>query len=87
MVLKTSRGGYDGRGVAVAESAAQAAEALASPLAGGAQWLAEEHIDFVQVLCAGGTVPARQAVAYPVVRTLQAGGICSARRRRRPVCS
>ncbi|MBK9738023.1 MAG: 5-(carboxyamino)imidazole ribonucleotide synthase [Actinobacteria bacterium] len=78
VVLKTSRGGYDGRGVWVVESAAQAAEVLASPLAGGAQWLAEEHIDFVQELSAQvARSPHGQAVAYPVVRTLQAGGICS----------
>ena len=52
LVLKTSRGGYDGRGVWVVESSAQAAEVLAVPLAAGAQWLAEERIDFVQELSA-----------------------------------
>ncbi len=78
IVLKTSRGGYDGRGVWVVESSAQAAEVLAVPLAAGAQWLAEERIDFVQELSAQvARSPHGQAVAYPVVRTVQANGICS----------
>ncbi len=78
IVLKTSRGGYDGRGVWVVESAARAADVLAVPLAPGAQWLAEERIDFVQELSAQvARSPHGQAVAYPVVRTVQANGICS----------
>lgn len=78
VVLKTSRGGYDGRGVWVVGSAAQAADVLAVPLAAGAQWLAEERIDFVQELSAQvARSPHGQAVAYPVVRTVQANGICS----------
>ena len=78
VVLKTSRGGYDGRGVWVVESAAEAADVLAVPLAPGAQWLAEERIDFVQELSAQvARSPHGQAVAYPVVRTVQADGICS----------
>ena len=78
LVLKTSRGGYDGRGVWVVESSAQAAEVLAVPLAAGAQWLAEERIDFVQELSAQvARSPHGQAVAYPVVRTVQANGICA----------
>ena len=78
VVLKTSRGGYDGRGVWVVESVQQAADVLAVPLAPGAQWLAEERIDFVQELSAQvARSPHGQAVAYPVVRTLQADGICS----------
>lgn len=78
VVLKTSRGGYDGRGVWVVESSAQAAEVLAVPLAAGSQWLAEERIDFVQELSAQvARSPHGQAVAYPVVRTVQANGICS----------
>ncbi len=78
VVLKTSRGGYDGRGVWVVESALRAAEVLAVPLAPGSRWLAEERIDFVQELSAQvARSPHGQAVAYPVVRTLQADGICS----------
>ncbi len=78
VVLKTSRGGYDGRGVWVVQSAAEAADVLATTLAPGAQWLAEERIDFVQELSAQvARSPHGQAVAYPVVRTLQSNGICA----------
>lgn len=78
VVLKTSRGGYDGRGVWVIKSAKQAAEVLAIPLAAGAQWLAEEHIDFTQELAAQvARSPHGQAVAYPIARTTQINGICA----------
>ena len=78
VVLKTSRGGYDGRGVWVIKSAEQAAEVLAIPLAAGAQWLAEEHIDFAQELAAQvARSPHGQAVAYPIARTTQINGICA----------
>ncbi len=78
IVLKTSRGGYDGKGVWVVESLARAAEVLATPLPPGAEWLAEEHIDFVQELSAQvARSPHGQAVAYPVVRTVQRNGICA----------
>ncbi len=78
LVLKTSRGGYDGRGVWTVDSAEQAADVLSVPLAPGSQWLAEERIDFVQELSAQvARSPLGQAVAYPVVRTVQKGGICA----------
>jgi 5-(carboxyamino)imidazole ribonucleotide synthase len=78
LVLKTSRGGYDGRGVWVVASVAEAADVLSVPLADGAQWLAEERIDFVQELSAQvARSPHGQAVAYPVVRTVQRDGICA----------
>lgn len=77
-VLKTSRGGYDGKGVWIVEDEARAAEVLAIPLPPGAQWLAEERIEFVQELSAQvARSPHGQAVAYPVVRTVQANGICA----------
>ena len=78
VVLKTSRGGYDGRGVWVVEDLVQAGEVLSVPLGAGAQWLAEERIDFVQELSAQvARSPHGQAVAYPVVRTVQKNGICA----------
>jgi 5-(carboxyamino)imidazole ribonucleotide synthase len=78
LVLKTSRGGYDGRGVWIVDDLARAGEVLAVPLAPGAQWLAEERIDFVQELSAQvARSPHGQAVAYPVVRTVQKEGICA----------
>jgi len=78
VVLKTSRGGYDGRGVWVVDGRDQAAEVLARPLGPGAVWLVEERIDFVQELSAQvARSPGGQAVAYPVVRTVQRDGICA----------
>jgi 5-(carboxyamino)imidazole ribonucleotide synthase len=78
VVLKTSRGGYDGRGVWVLETPAEVAPVLEVALAAGAQWLVEERIDFVQELSAQvARSPHGQAVAYPVVRTVQANGICA----------
>jgi 5-(carboxyamino)imidazole ribonucleotide synthase len=79
LVLKTSRGGYDGRGVWVVGSFDEAAQLLGSTtLAPGARWLAEEKVDFVQELSAQvARSPHGQAVAYPVVRTVQTGGICT----------
>ena len=78
VVLKTSRGGYDGRGVWTVDNVARAGEVLAVPLGPGAQWLAEERIDFVQELSAQvARSPHGQAVAYPVVRTVQSNGICA----------
>jgi 5-(carboxyamino)imidazole ribonucleotide synthase len=78
VVLKTSRGGYDGKGVWVVDDLARAAEVLAVPLGPGAAWLAEERIAFVQELSAQvARSPHGQAVAYPVVRTVQKDGICA----------
>jgi len=78
VVLKTSRGGYDGRGVWVVADADEADAVLAQPLGAGARWLAEERIDFVQELSAQvARSPSGQAVAYPVVRTVQRDGICA----------
>ncbi|MBB4705922.1 5-(carboxyamino)imidazole ribonucleotide synthase [Sphaerisporangium siamense] len=73
VVLKAARGGYDGRGVWVCESAADAAEVLAS----GTELIAEAFVPFereVAVLVARS--PHGQGVSYPVVETVQRDGIC-----------
>ena len=79
VVLKTSRGGYDGRGVWIVDDLEAAHDLMTSTtLAGGARWLAEERVDFVQELSAQvARSPHGQAVAYPVVRTVQTNGICT----------
>jgi 5-(carboxyamino)imidazole ribonucleotide synthase len=79
LVLKTSRGGYDGRGVWMVDSFDEGAALIASTtLNPGARWLAEEKVDFVQELSAQvARSPHGQAVAYPVVRTVQTNGICT----------
>jgi len=79
LILKVSRGGYDGRGVWLVDDAADARRVMAeTPLAPGARWLAEERVPFTRELAAQvARSPHGQAVAYPVVRTVQVDGMCS----------
>lgn len=79
VVLKVSRGGYDGRGVWVVDSVDDAETVLATTvLADGARWLVEEFVAFTRELAAQvARSPQGQAVAYPVVRTVQRNGICT----------
>ncbi|RKN37430.1 5-(carboxyamino)imidazole ribonucleotide synthase [Streptomyces hoynatensis] len=73
VVLKTVRGGYDGKGVWVVGSAAEAAE----PFKAGVPVLAEEKVDFARELAANVVrSPHGQAVAYPVVESVQVAGVC-----------
>ena len=76
-VLKTTRGGYDGKGVWVVRSAADAEEAFSVAASAGVQILAEELVDFRRELSAiVARSPSGQAAAYPVVQTTQLDGIC-----------
>lgn len=73
LVLKTPRGGYDGRGVRVIADAPAATDWFAH----GEPLLAEERVPFrreLAVLVARS--PHGQAAAYPVVETVQVDGIC-----------
>lgn len=73
VVLKTVRGGYDGKGVWVVRSSKEAAE----PFRAGVPVLAEEKVDFVRELAANIVrSPHGQAVAYPVVESVQVDGVC-----------
>ncbi|MFB7335455.1 5-(carboxyamino)imidazole ribonucleotide synthase [Streptomyces adustus] len=73
VVLKTVRGGYDGKGVWVVDSVEEAAE----PFRAGVPVLAEEKVDFVRELAANVVrSPHGQAVAYPVVESRQVNGVC-----------
>ena len=77
VVLKTTRGGYDGKGVWVVGSAAGAAEAFATAEATGVRILAEERVDFRRELSAlVARSPSGQVAAYPVVESVQRDGIC-----------
>lgn len=89
VIAKTSRGGYDGKGVWKVDSPEQAAEpfdAIASDATTvdggtisreGVVIVAEEFVDFQRELsvltCRS---PQGQAVAYPVTETVQKDGIC-----------
>ena len=76
-VLKTTRGGYDGKGVWVVRSAADAAEPFEVAERTGVRILAEELVDFTRELSAiVARSPSGQAAAYPVVQTTQLDGIC-----------
>ncbi|MHC0433123.1 5-(carboxyamino)imidazole ribonucleotide synthase [Streptomyces sp. O3] len=73
VILKTVRGGYDGKGVWFVRSAEDAAE----PFRAGVPVLAEEKVDFVRELAANVVrSPHGQAVAYPVVESRQVDGVC-----------
>jgi 5-(carboxyamino)imidazole ribonucleotide synthase len=75
-VLKTTRGGYDGRGVAVVDAGTAAARTQAW-LEAGATLLVEELVPFTRELSAlVARSPSGQAVAYPVVESVQVEGIC-----------
>ena len=78
LVLKTSRGGYDGKGVWKVDSLDEVRMVLAHPLPPGAQWLVEQFIPFTRELSAQvARSPHGQAVTYPVVQTTQTNGICT----------
>jgi 5-(carboxyamino)imidazole ribonucleotide synthase len=73
LVLKAVSGGYDGKGVWVCESAAEAADVLAH----GIDLIAEEYVAFDRELAVlAARSPHRQGAVYPVVQTVQRDGIC-----------
>ncbi|MCW2566389.1 MAG: phosphoribosylaminoimidazole carboxylase [Mycobacterium sp.] len=73
VVLKATRGGYDGRGVWMVGSAAEAAEVVDS----GVTLIAEERVPLVRELSAVvARSPYGQVAAWPVVETVQQDGIC-----------
>ncbi|HSO03222.1 MAG TPA: ATP-grasp domain-containing protein, partial [Candidatus Limnocylindrales bacterium] len=79
VVLKVSRGGYDGRGVWVVDGPDESATVMTgNPLAPGVEWLVEQYVPFTRELAAQvARSPSGQAAVYPVVRTVQTDGICT----------
>jgi 5-(carboxyamino)imidazole ribonucleotide synthase len=76
-VLKTTRGGYDGKGVWVVRDAADVEEPFRAAAEAGVEVLAEELVDFRRELAAQvARSPSGQAAAYPVVASTQLDGIC-----------
>ncbi len=76
-VLKTTRGGYDGKGVWVVRVPEEAQVAFDTAAAAGVEVLAEELVDFRRELSAlVARAPSGQAAAYPVVTSTQLDGIC-----------
>src|SRR4051812_46860485 len=75
VVLKTTRGGYDGKGVWVVSSAEQASDVFATAAASGGAILAEEKVAFRRELSAlVARSPSGQVAAHP------RGGVGAARR-------
>ncbi len=76
VVLKTIRGGYDGRGVVMADDPDAARDRAAGFLADGVAILAEEKVAMRRELSAlVARSPFGQGAAWPVVETVQREGI------------
>jgi 5-(carboxyamino)imidazole ribonucleotide synthase len=76
-VIKTIRGGYDGRGVVMADDPGQARAVAERYLADGVPIMAEERVDMRRELAAMvARSPFGQGAAWPVVETVQQDGIC-----------
>ncbi|BBX74600.1 N5-carboxyaminoimidazole ribonucleotide synthase [Mycobacterium shinjukuense] len=77
MVVKSVRGGYDGRGVAMAHDVAHARAIAREYLADGLPVLIEERVELRRELSAlVARSPFGQGAAWPVVQTVQRDGIC-----------
>jgi 5-(carboxyamino)imidazole ribonucleotide synthase len=76
VVLKTPRGGYDGKGIRLVDKAVNSGEA-ADWFARGNPLLAEQRVPFARELAVqAARSPHGQAVVYPVVETVQVDGVC-----------
>jgi 5-(carboxyamino)imidazole ribonucleotide synthase len=79
-VVKTPRGGYDGKGVRVVSAATEADDwfaALAEDARGG-DLLVEELVDFTRELAQQvARRPSGEMTVYPVVETVQRDGVCA----------
>ncbi|MGK3648858.1 5-(carboxyamino)imidazole ribonucleotide synthase [Pseudarthrobacter enclensis] len=76
VVLKTPRGGYDGKGVRIVASAEEAAD-TADWFASMSPLLAEAKVEFSRELSAlVARTPDGEARAWPVVHTIQVDGVC-----------
>ncbi|MCU1422431.1 MAG: 5-(carboxyamino)imidazole ribonucleotide synthase [Microbacteriaceae bacterium] len=74
VVVKTPRGGYDGKGVRVVSAASEAEDWLAD----GGPLLAEELVEFQRELAQlVARRPSGDLVAWPVVESVQRDGVCA----------
>src|SRR5690606_18472378 len=87
-VVKTARGGYDGKGVRVVSLAAggpeQVAEWIEAAAAGGPELLVEEKVPFTRELAvrvarrpSGGAEGGGEERTWPVVGSIQRDGVCA----------
>jgi 5-(carboxyamino)imidazole ribonucleotide synthase len=76
VVLKAATGGYDGRGVWMVDTARHARELVPELLAAGTPLLVEAKVEMRRELAAlVARSPFGQGAAWPVVETVQSGGI------------
>jgi len=87
-VVKTARGGYDGKGVRVVSVAdggpEQVAEWIDAAAAGGPELLVEEKVPFTRELAvlvarrpSGGAAGTGEVRTWPVVESIQRDGVCA----------
>lgn len=77
VVVKTVRGGYDGRGVIMADTVDETREIVERYLADGVPVMIEERVAMRRELAAlVARSPFGQGAAWPVVETVQRDGIC-----------
>ena len=78
VVVKTPIGGYDGKGVRVVSSAAEVRDWLENLADYGGSLLAEQKVDFVsEAAQLISRRPSGEAKTWPLVQTIQSGGVCS----------
>lgn len=77
VVIKAARGGYDGKGVWIVAGPDEAREVVERAAAEEVPLLVEEKVDFSRELAVQvARSPYGQVAVYPVVETVQRGGIC-----------
>jgi len=77
-VVKTARGGYDGKGVRVVTGADEVVDWLAAAADGGPDVLVEERVPFVRELAVLlARRPSGEVRCWPVVETVQRDGVCA----------
>lgn len=77
VIVKTSRGGYDGKGVRVVSDPQQVADWFAAAAEGGPRLLAEQKVPFTRELSAlVARRPSGEVRTWPVVASQQLDGVC-----------
>ncbi len=77
-VVKTARGGYDGKGVRVVRSASDVTDWFEAAAFGGPALLVEEKVPFVRELAVLlARRPSGEVAVWPVVQTVQVDGVCA----------
>lgn len=77
-VVKTARGGYDGKGVRVVRSSDEVLDWFAAAADGGPGLLAEERVAFVRELAVLlARRPSGEVRVWPLTQTVQADGVCA----------